>query len=188
MEKKFYRINQFIRAGRLRVIGQDGKQIGILSLNEALEKAHEQEQDLVEIVPSANPPVAKIVNFRKFLYQEEKRERAARKKIRGGETKEVRVTPFIAQADFNVRIRRAEEFLKEGNKVKISVRFKGRQMGKKEFGYEVLKKVTTALGSFSQEEGVPKWLGRNLVLTLSPAKGSKDEQKNENKKINRPTV
>lgn len=189
MGKKFYRTNQFIRAPQLRVIGEDGKQIGVLPLNEALEKARELDLDLVEVAPQAQPPVAKIINFKKFIYQEEKREREAKKKIKGGETKEIRVAPFTAEADLKVRIRKAEEFLKEGNKVKVAVRFLGRQLGKREFGYGILKKITEALKESAQAEGEPKWQGRSLILTLAPIKeGKKDAQETQNQKINQPEI
>ncbi len=192
MVHKFYRINQNIRAEKVRVIGQDGKQVGVLPLNEAQTQAREQGLDLVEIAPTANPPVVKIVDFKKFLYQEEKRERETKKKTKGGELKGIRLTPFIAQADLEVRIRRAEKFLKKGNKARISVRFMGRQLGKKEFGYQVLKKATEALSGCSQAEGEAKWFGRDLVLTLAPAKqqGEKDgqEQKNEDQEVSHPEV
>lgn len=182
MGKKFYRINQYIRSQQLRVIGEDGKQIGILTLTEAQEKARQVELDLVEIAPNASPPVAKIIDFKKFLYQEEKKEREAKKKIKGGETKEIRVAPFTAEADLDFRIRRAEEFLREGNKVRISVRFLGRQLGKQEFGYQILRKFTEALNNDAQPEGEAKWLGRNLVLFLKPIK-KKDEKQVQNPKI-----
>lgn len=183
MGKKFYRINQYIRAPQLRVIGEDGKQIDILPTNQAQELAREKGLDLVEIAPTANPPVAKIINFKKFLYQEEKREREIKKKTKGGALKGIRVTPFIAQADLDVRIRKTEEFLKEGNKVRMAVRFLGRQLGKKEFGYKILKNVMQVLASCGRAEGEPKWMGRDLVQVFSPLKhpvkdkqGEKDDQ------------
>lgn len=189
MGNRFYRINQFITASELRVIGEDGKQIGVFPLQEAREKAREKGLDLVEIASSANPPVAKITNFKKFLYQEEKKERESKKKIKGGELKGIRVTPFIAQADLEVRIKKTAEFLKEGNKVRVAVRFKGRQLGKKTFGYEILKKITEAIGEEAQPDGEPKWLGRELVLTLSPVKAKKKTHaETQNKKINQSEI
>lgn len=170
----------------MRVIGEDGKQIGVLNIFEAQTLAREKNLDLVEIAPMAKPPVVKIIDFKKFLYQEEKRERESKKKIKGGEVKGVRLTPFMAKADLEVRVRKAEEFLKEGNKVRLDVRFKGRQLGKKEFGYAVLGRMTEALAHCSRPEGEPKWFGRSLVLTLTPAKekqGEKDEKESKNEKI-----
>ncbi len=188
MGKKYYRINQFIKAPKLRVIGADGKQIGILEFGEALKKATELEIDLVEIAPNANPPVAKLIDFKKFLYLEGKRERKIGK-AKGGEVKEIRFTPFIAKADFEFRIKRAKEFLGESNKVKIVVRFMGRQLTKKEFGYEILKKVVAALSFCSIPEGEPKWMGRDLTLTLTPIKkGDHGQKQTENQQINIQTV
>lgn len=194
MVNKFYRINQNIRAAQVRVIGEDGKQIGILNTFEAQKLAREKDLDLVEIAPMAKPPVAKIINFKKFLYQEEKRERESKKKIKGGEIKGVRLTPFMAKADLEVRIRRAEEFLKEGNKVRLDVRFMGRQLGKREFGYAVLKRTIEILAHCSRPEGEPKWFGRSLVLTLTPTRekhGEKDEKiekEAKNEKISPTTI
>lgn len=175
----------------MRVIGDDGKQIGVLNIFEAQKLAREKNLDLVEIAPTANPPVVKIINFKKFLYQEEKRERETKKKIKGGEVKGVRLTPFMAKADLEVRVRRAEKFLKEGNKVRLDVRFMGRQLGKREFGYTILKRMTEVLAHCSRSEGEPKWFGRSLVLTLTPIKekhGEKDEEEAKNKKINPATL
>ncbi|MFZ5366333.1 MAG: translation initiation factor IF-3 [Patescibacteria group bacterium] len=196
MAGKFYRINQYIRAPKLRVIDENGKQVGILTLSEALEKAKEKQVDLVEIAPTAQPPVAKIIDFKKFRYLEEKKERKAKRGIKGGEIKGIRLTPFIAQGDFDFRVRRAEEFLKEGNKVRVVVRFTRRQLGKKEFGYNLIKKFTEALSRFCQTEGEPKWLGKDLVLTFSPVKGlpadrqggKNAKEKNENKKVDKSPV
>lgn len=179
MGKKFYRINQFIRAGQVRVIGEDGKQVGILSTKEAWEIAQAQGLDLVEIAPTANPPVTRIIDYKKFLYQEEKKEREAKKKNKGGDLKEIRLTPFIAQGDLEVRIKRAEEFIREGNKVRAVVRFTGRQLGKKGFGYEVLTKTVAALSTLAVVEGEPKWIGRSLVTTLTPSKNQGTEKQNE---------
>ncbi len=179
MVNKFYRINQNIRAAQVRVIGDDGRQVGILTGSDALKLAQEKGLDLVEIAPNANPPVVKIIDFNKFLYQEEKREREVKKKIRGGEIKGIRLSPFIADGDLQVRIRKTAEFLKGGNKVRVAVRFKGRQMGKGVFGYALLGKFIEALKSCSQPEGEPRWFGRELVLTLAPGKHESAQEKNK---------
>lgn len=186
--KKFYRTNQYIRALKLRVIDEDGKQVGILTLTEALEKAKDKGADLVEIAPTAQPPVAKIIDFKKFLYLEEKRERKAKRGIKGGGIKGIRLSPFIAKGDFDFRVKRAGEFLKENNKVRVVVRFSRRQLGKKEFGYNLLRKFAESLSQVGQLEGEPKWLGKDLISTLSPLKGGKYEEKNENQKIDKPAV
>lgn len=188
VEKKFYRINQLIRSPKLRVIGDDGKQIGILTLPEAFEKAKESGLDLVEIAPTAKPPVAKIIDYKKFVYLEEKRARKG-KKTKGGEIKEVRFTPFIAQADFQVRIKRILRFLGEGNKVRVVVKFVGRQLTKKDFGYEIVKNVKVALAQDAEFESDPKWMGPNLSVTVTSIKKAENEKnETENQKINLPPV
>lgn len=186
--KIYYRINHNIQAPKLRVIGEDGKQIGVLALSEAIKKAGEKELDLVEIAPKASPPVAKIIDFKKFLYQEEKKRKKEKK--RGGETKGIRLTPFIAEADFNVRVKRTKEFLAEGNKVRVEVRFKGRQLVRRDVGYQLLGRFNEAISDSGKIEQEPKWFGRSLVTTVTPVKGSKkdEKEKDEDKKIGRPPV
>ena len=158
---KFYRINQRITAPKLRVIGKDGKQIDILSLNQALDEAKKLGVDLVEVAPAAKPPVAKLVDFKKFRYQEAKKQKQEKKKSKGGDLKVIRVSPFIAQGDLAQRIKRAKEFLSGGNKVKIEVRFFGRQLTKKEFGYKILGEFINQLGEEAKTEHDPKWMGKD---------------------------
>lgn len=188
MVKRFYRTNFNIRSSTLRVIDEEGKQIGVLPKEEALEKARQKGLDLVEIAPLANPPVVRIVDFKKFLYQEEKKDREVRKKVKGGEVKGLRLTPFIAQADLEVRIKRAESFLKDGNKVRIAVRFSRRELGKKQFGEAVLQKMVEALSQTAHAEGELKMIGREMVLTLTPSKKGHDEKETQNQEVNRPQV
>lgn len=172
-----WRINQNIYAAQLRVIGQDGKQLGIMSKVDALAKAKDQSLDLVEVGPGAKPPVAKIIDFAKFRYQEDKKLRVAKlKERRGSELKEIWFTPFMADNDYHVRLERVMEFLKEGNKVKIAVRFKGRQMSSKQFGYQVANRVIadTKLNAILDQE--PKFIGRQLLFGLSPSKKAQIKQ------------
>lgn len=163
-----YRVNQQIRATELRVIGTDGKQLGILKLAEALEKARDEELDLVEIAPTAKPPVAKIVELGKFRYQEEKKLKKEKKKSKASELKEIRLSPFIADHDFENRIDRISEFLDEKNKVRVVVVFMGRQLDSKKFGYEVLGKVTKRLEGRIAVDMEPKFFGRHLAMVISP--------------------
>jgi translation initiation factor IF-3 len=182
---KFYRINQNIRSPKLRVIGQEGKQLGVLTLPKALEEAEKLGVDLVEVAPTVNPPVAKLVDFKKFRYQEAKKIKKEKKKS-GGELKTIRVSPFIALADLNLKVKRAREFLKEGNKVKIEVKFYGRLLTKKDFGYKILKEFVSQLGEEAKTEQEPKWLGKRLMMTLVAGQGEKNEKKedkNENQKV-----
>lgn len=152
------------------MVDEKGEQAGVMSLDEALFRSRQKGLDLVEVASNATPPVCKIINFKKFLYQEEKKAKAGKKKANKQETKEIRFTPFIAQNDFNIRINKAKNFLTEGNRVKLSVKFMGRQITRKEFGYELLNKASTALKDISQVEDQPKWLGKILLLNLKPIK------------------
>ncbi len=162
------RVNEEIRAPELRVIGADGKQIGVVKRESAIASAHEAGLDLVEIAANAKPPVAKIVNLGKFIYQEEKKKRESLKKVKGGDVKEIRFSPFIAENDYNTRLERVKEFLGDRNKVKLTVVFKGRQMGSKGFGYDLLGKVTKDLGEKIHVDMEPKFIGRHLIMTISP--------------------
>ncbi len=162
------RVNEEIRAPELRVIGEDGKQIGLLDRSSALTKAHGLKLDLIEIAPGAKPPVAKIANLGKYIYQEEKKKKAGARKSKGGELKEIRFSPFIAENDYNTRLERIREFLKEKNKVKLTVVFKGRQMGSRTFGYDLLGKVVKNLGGTVHVDAEPKFIGRHLIMIVSP--------------------
>ena len=161
----------------MRVIGSEGKQLGILKTPDALKKALEEELDLVEIAPAAKPPVAKIVNLGKFTYQLEKKERKERKKAKPSDLKEVRFSPFIGEHDYNTRIARIKEFFAEGHKIKLVVVFLGRQMGSKEFGYKLLDKIAAEFGDSIAIDMRPKFLGRHLVMVISPLKKNKKDNR-----------
>ena len=173
-----YRINEQIRAPELRVIGDNGKQLGTLKREIALEKAKSSGLSLIEIAPTANPPVAKIVDLGKFRYQEEKRLKNQQKKSKGGEVKEIRFSPFIAENDFNFRLGRVRDWINEKNKVKVVVVFTGRQMGSARFGYELIKRILGILGDEVITDMEPKFFGRHLITTLSPIGKKKKEDKN----------
>ncbi|MBI2031021.1 MAG: translation initiation factor IF-3 [Candidatus Levybacteria bacterium] len=181
--KRFYRINERIFAHTLRVLGSDGKQIGILSKFEALKKARELDLDLVEIAPNAQPPVAKLIDFNKFLYQEEKKKKEEKKKAKSSGTKELRLGPFMDNHDLQVIIKKAKEFLQENNKVKLVVKFKGRQIQHPEFGENIIDKVTEALSSISKIEKERHFEGRQLIGILSPER--KKDVKEKNQEINK---
>ncbi|MDO8618988.1 MAG: translation initiation factor IF-3 [Candidatus Daviesbacteria bacterium] len=180
---KFYRINEHIQAPSLRVIGYDGEQLGVLTKVEALAKAAEDGLDLIEIAASAVPPVAKIIDFKKFKYEESKKERAARKGSGGTELKELWLSPRIADHDLGVRLRRADEFLKDGNKVKLTVKFKGREMGHQQLGYAVLKKALDHFGESAAVERESKFEGRKLTIIIGKNKGGNKDEQTEDKKI-----
>jgi len=166
----FYRINQYIQAKEVRVVDEEGKQIGIMPVFKAIQLAREKGLDLVEVAAKAVPPVCKIIDFKKFKYLEAKKEREEKKGQKGGEIKEIMLSPFIAQNDLNTRIRKIEEFLKEGNKVKLRVRFTGRELTKKEFGYKIIEQVLSSLGEKATKEGEAKFVGREIFLIISPKK------------------
>lgn len=183
-KKTYWRINQNIQAEKVRVIGPDGKQLGIFSVSEALTEAEKEGLDLVEIAQHATPPVVKIIDFAKFRYQQEKKEREARKKEKKGrESKEVWLTPFIGANDYQTRLEKIREFLTEGSKVRVVVRFKGNQMSRKQFGYEVSGKVVKDVQDIGGVDQEPKFLGRQLIMTLTPVKKQKVNEENEEKKI-----
>lgn len=161
----------------VRLIDAAGKQIGVVKTGEALERAKKEGLTLVEIAPMAKPPVAKIVEFSKFKYQEEKRARAIAKKQKGGELKEIRFSPFIAEGDYQTRLKRVKEFLAEKNKVKIVVIFMGRQMGSKPMGYRLLERINQDLGEGTAVDMQPKFLGRYLITIISPCQKSKPENR-----------
>jgi len=169
---KFYRINQYIQAKEVRVVDETGKQIGVMPIFAAIQKAREAGVDLVEVASNAKPPVVKIINFKKFKYLEAKKEKEEKKGIKGGELKKVRLSPFIAQNDLNIRIKKIKNFLEENNKVKVMVRFSGREITKKDFGYRVVNQILENLAELADKDSEPKFQGRDLFLTLSPKKFS----------------
>jgi len=177
----YWLIDERIKSPELRVIGADGKQLGILKKEEALKSARDLGLTLVEIAPLAKPPVAKIVDFGKFRYQEEKKQKKEALKTKGSELKEIRFSPFIAESDYNTRLKRVKEFLSDKNKVKVTVVFRGQQMNSKKFGYDILKKVFENLGANIAVDMEPKFLGRHLVTIISPVNKPvlKKEEKND---------
>ena len=181
-DRKFYRTNERIFASTLRVLDTEGKQIGILSKFEALNKAREEGLDLVEIAPMAKPPVAKIIDFKKFLYQEEKKKREEKKKAKVSETKEVRLGPFMSDNDLGVMTKRARDFLEDGDKVRLVVNFSGRQIAHPEFGHKVLDKVLKDLEDVSKVERERHLEGRKLICLISPERKIKNA-KEENKEV-----
>ena len=169
-----WRVNHQIRAGQVRMIGADTKQIGIVTISEALAEAQKAGLDLVEVAPNAKPPVVRIVELGKFKYQEEKKLQKEKKKAKAGELKEVRLSPFIAEHDYTTRMERVREFMEENNKVRVVVVFMGRQMDSRKFGYDLLKRVTEELGDKIVIDADPKFFGRHLSMIISPVKkGSK---------------
>lgn len=178
--KQQYRINERIFATSLRVLDNEGKQVGVLSKQEALEKARELGVDLVEVAPQAQPPVARLIDYNKFLYQVEKKKREEKRKAKVSETKEVRLGPFMGAADLENMRSRAEGFLKEGNKVRLVLKFRGRQIIHPEFGHEIVQKMIAGLSDVSKVEKEPKLEGKQLIAIISPErKKTKNEEENQ---------
>lgn len=164
------RINDQINASQLRVLGPEGEPLGVMSFSEAMKKAEEAELDLVEISPNAEPPVARIVDYGKFLYQKEKKVREARKNQKTVEVKEVKFGPFIDIHDFDYRVKHICEFLSKGDKVKVSIRFRGREMAHTELGFDIIKRILEKVEDVVIEKHA-KLEGRQIFMVMSPSKG-----------------
>lgn len=163
------RVNKEIRAPRVRVIGANGEQVGIIALYEALRLAEDAELDLVEVVPNSNPPVCKVMNFGKFRYDQTKREKESKKTQHQIKVKEVKIKPNIGTHDFETKLRHARQFLEEGDKVKITCTFRGREMMHPEFGEKLISQMIEKLSDIAQSEATPKLLGKMLTVVLAPS-------------------
>lgn len=161
-------INWGIRAPEVRVINSDGKQAGILSLKEAMRLAEEQGLDLVEVAANATPPVCRIMNYGKYKYQQAKRTHEARKHQTVIQVKELKLRPRTEEHDFQFKLRHAKRFLEEGNKIKISVLFRGREMAYPAFGTEILNRFIDGIKDLVVIEQAPRMEGRNMVTILAP--------------------
>ncbi len=168
-------MNDQIRATEVRVIDSRGNQVGVLSRDTALAMAQEEGKDLVLVTAQANPPVVKIIEASKHKYQQEQRQQEVRKASKVGEIKELRLSAFIASGDLESRIKRIREFLEDGHKVRLLLRFKGREITKKEFGNDVMDKVVAAVSDVGQVETPAKLNGKMLSMQLMPAKKKKNE-------------
>ena len=163
-----HQLNEEIRDKEIRLIGADGAQLGILSADEANAMAEEQGLDLVKISPNATPPVCKIMDYSKFCYDQKKREKDAKKNQRVVEIKEIRMSPSIDTNDFNTKAKNAMKFLKEGNRVKVSVRFRGREMAHTNLGEKLLMDFAEACSELASMEKNPKLEGRFMAMFLTP--------------------
>ena len=163
-----YQINEEIRDKEVRLISEAGEQLGIMSAADALNIAIEKDLDLVKISPNAVPPVCKIMDYGKYRFEQIKREKEAKKNQRVVEIKEVRMSPSIDVNDFNVKLRNAQKFLKDGDRVKVTVRFRGREMAHTEIGEELLKKFAEQCGEIATVDKNAKLEGRHMNMFLSP--------------------
>lgn len=172
---KEIQVNHDIRDREVRVIAPDGKQLGVMSTKDALRYAQEAQLDLVKIAPDAKPPVCKIMDFGKYKYEQSKRDKEARKKQKIINIKEIRMNPTIDEHDFQVRLKNAIKFLQDGDKVKVSIKFRGRQMTHTKLGEEVLNKFVEGVKDYGFTEKEPKMEGRNMVVVISPKETTEKE-------------
>ncbi|SFB24574.1 bacterial translation initiation factor 3 (bIF-3) [Lentibacillus halodurans] len=163
-------VNEKIRAREVRLIDSNGDQLGVKSRNEALDIAQNRNLDLVLVAPNAKPPVCRIMNYGKYRYEQQKKEKEARKKQKIINVKEVRFTPGIGDHDFNTKLKNARKFLSKGDKVKASVRFRGRAITHKDLGREVLDRLAEETNDVATIESKPKMEGRNMFMMLAPVK------------------
>ncbi len=169
------KVNREIRAPKVRLINHLGEQVGVVSLHEALAMADEQGLDLVEIVPGSNPPVCKIINFGKFRYDQSKREKENKKAQHQIKVKEIKLKPNIDVHDLETKTKHAREFLTDGNKVKITCTFRGRELAHPEFGDKLVRRMCLDLEDVSTIESPPKMMGRMLLAVLAPGIKKKKE-------------
>lgn len=168
ISNKELQINEEIRDKELRIIDSDGSQLGFMSSSKALELANSKNLDLVKIAPQASPPVCKIMDYGKYKFEQAKREKEARKKQKIVDVKEIRLSLNIDVHDFNTKLKHARKFIKNGDKVKVSIRFRGREMGHHEIGYETMQKFAEAISSDANVEKAAKLEGRNMLMFLAP--------------------
>jgi translation initiation factor IF-3 len=168
------RINHQIRAKQVRLVGPDGKQIGVVSIQEAMRCAEDANLDLVEVVPETTPPVCKVIDYGKYRYDQTKREKESKKSQHQIKVKEIKVKPNIDTHDFNTKAKHAREFIEKGNKVKITCMFRGREMMHSELGKRVVEQMCENLEDIASPESALKQMGRTLTVVLAPSgKGSK---------------
>ena len=165
-----HRINGEVTAREVRLIGTDGEIIGIMSGREALKMAEEADTDLVEISPNATPPVCRLMDYGKFKYQEQKKAAEARAKQKIIQVKEIKLRPGTDENDYQVKMRNIKRFLEDGDKVKVTLRFRGREMAHQEIGMRQLERVRDELGELIQVESMPKLEGRQMVMMIAPAR------------------
>ena len=163
-----HQLNEEIRDKEIRLIGADGAQLGIMSSAQANAMAEEQGMDLVKISPNATPPVCKIMDYSKFCFDQKKREKEAKKNQRVVEIKEIRMSPSIDTNDFNTKVKAAQKFLNDGNRVKVSVRFRGREMAHSQLGYGIMQRFAEACADVGNVEKPAKLEGRNMLMFLAP--------------------
>ncbi|MFC3658982.1 translation initiation factor IF-3 [Luteimonas notoginsengisoli] len=169
-DNKQNRRNQDIRVPRVRVIGADGEMVGVLSREEALQLAEDAGLDLVEIQPNADPPVCKVMDFGKFRFEQQKKANEAKKKTKQVEIKEMKFRPVTDEGDYQIKLRNMRRFLEEGDKIKVNIRFRGREMSHQELGREMAARIEGDLGEDIVIESRPRLEGRQMVMMIAPKK------------------
>ena len=162
--------NERIRAQEVRLIGPDGDAVGIMSLAEAIQQARDVDKDVVLVNGQVEPPIVKVIELSKFKYQQQQKAAAGRKRAKTQELKEMRFSPFMSDGDFEAKLKKVRTFLEKGDKVRLSLQFKGRAITKKEFGYTVLERVITGTEEIATVELAPKLMGKKLIAQLLPNK------------------
>jgi translation initiation factor IF-3 len=162
------RVNEEIRSPQVRLIDQDGEMLGVMSSREAQQRAYAVGLDLLEISPNADPPVVKITDYGKFKYEQQKKKNEARKKQKVVELKEIKVRPNIDDNDYNVKMRAMKSFIEEGDKVKVTLRFRGREMAHQDLGAKVLERIRNDLTEHTKVEQFPRLENRQMVMVLAP--------------------
>jgi translation initiation factor IF-3 len=161
-------VNEDIRVPQVRLIDEEGEMLGVMSAREALLRAYDAGMDLLEISPNAVPPVCKITDYGKYKYEQQKKANEARKKQKIVEIKEIKVRPNIDDHDYDVKMRAAKGFLEEGDKVKVTLRFRGREMAHQDLGAKVLERVRTELAELAKVEQMPRLENRQMIMVLAP--------------------
>ncbi|MBW7903117.1 MAG: translation initiation factor IF-3 [Rhodocyclaceae bacterium] len=168
--QKAHRVNEEINVPEVRLIGEGGEQVGIVSIRTAMQMAEEAEIDLVEIAPLAQPPVCRIMDYGKFKYQEAKKAHEAKLKQKQVQVKEIKLRPGTDENDYQIKLRNMTRFLEEGDKVKVTLRFRGREMAHQEFGMRQLERIKGDVEAVGQVEQMPKMEGRQMVMIVAPTK------------------
>ncbi|WP_374326491.1 translation initiation factor IF-3 [Azonexus sp.] len=169
-QNKAHRLNDEITVPEIRLQGLEGEQLGIVSIRSALQMAEEAGVDLVEIAPTAKPPVCRIMDYGKFKYQEQKRAHEAKLKQKQVQVKEIKLRPGTDENDYQIKLRNMTRFLEEGDKVKVTLRFRGREMAHQEFGMRQLERIKADLDAIGAVEQMPKMEGRQMIMIIGPAK------------------
>jgi translation initiation factor IF-3 len=177
--EKAQRLNGEINAPEVRLVGQNGEQLGIVSIGEALRMSEEAEVDLVEIAPLAQPPVCKMMDFGKFKYREAKKAHEAKQKQKQIQVKEVKFRPGTDEGDYKIKLRNLIKFLEDGDKTKVTLRYRGREMAHQEFGLRLIERVKADLEPYAVVEQFPKMEGRQLIMVLAPKKAAPPAKKKQ---------